>query len=223
MFNFHAKVKNYWLCTTYYCKYRYLCSMKRLLSILLLLILLLSGAEPTSAQRWRPLRGVRSVYWQVDSRGDSTMCVHLTEVRVFKRGRDLKSYQRMVRAVKKVYPLAEEAARRMENLDEELARMGKKKDKKAYTEAIEEALKEEITPMLWKMTRYEGKILLKLIDRETHHTAFNIIKEFRSGVTATFYQVLAQMFGNNLKLHYDPDGEDEMLEYIVKQYRAGTL
>ena len=97
------------------------------------------------------------------------------------------------------------------------------KDKKAYTEAIEEALKEEITPMLWKMTRYEGKILLKLIDRETHHTAFNIIKEFRSGVTATFYQLLAQMFGNNLKLHYDPDGEDEMLEYIVKQYRAGTL
>ena len=88
---------------------------------------------------------------------------------------------------------------------------------------LEEALKEEITPMLWKMTRYEGKILLKLIDRETHHTAFNIIKEFRSGVTATFYQVLAQMFGNNLKLHYDPDGEDEMLEYIVKQYRAGTL
>ena len=223
MFNFHAKVKNYWLCTTYYCKYRYLCSMKRLLSILLLLILLLSGAEPTSAQRWRPLRGVRSVYWQVDSRGDSTMCVHLSEVRVFKRGRDLKSYQRMVRAVKKVYPLAQEAALRMENLDEELARMGKKKDRKAYTEAIEEALKEEITPMLWKMTRYEGKILLKLIDRETNHTAFNIIKEFRSGVTATFYQVLAQMFGNNLKLHYDPDGEDEMLEYIVRQYRAGTL
>ena len=111
----------------------------------------------------------------------------------------------------------------MENLDAELARLGKKKDKKAYTEAIEEALKEELTPMLWKMTRYEGKILLKLLDRETHHTAFNIIKEFRSGTTATFYQLIAQMFGNNLKLHYDPDGEDEMLEYIVKQYRAGTL
>lgn len=197
--------------------------MKRLLSILFLLILLLSGVDTATAQRWRPLRGVRSVYWQVDSRGDSTMCVHLSEVRIFKRGRDLKSYQRMVRAVKKVYPLAQEAALRMENLDAELARLGKKKDKKAYTEAIEEALKEELTPMLWKMTRYEGKILLKLLDRETHHTAFNIIKEFRSGTTATFYQLIAQMFGNNLKLHYDPDGEDEMLEYIVKQYRAGTL
>ena len=197
--------------------------MKRLLSILFLLILLLSGVDTATAQRWRPLRGVRSVYWQVDSRGDSTMCVHLSEVRIFKRGRDLKSYQRMVRAVKKVYPLAQEAALRMENLDAELARLGKKKDKKAYTEAIEEALKEELTPMLWKMTRYEGKILLKLLDRETHHTAFNIIKEFRSGTTATFYQLIAQMFGNNLKLEYDPTGEDEMLEYIVKQYRAGVL
>lgn len=197
--------------------------MKRLFPILFILAFLLAGVDIANAQRWRPLRGVRSVYWEVDSRGDSTMCVHLSEVRIFKRGRDLKSYQRMVRAVKKVYPLALEAAERMEDLDNELARIGKKKDKKAYTEAIEETLKEEITPMLWKMTRYEGKILLKLIDRETHHTAFNIIKEFRSGVTATFYQLLAQMFGNNLKLHYDPDGEDEMLEYIVKQYRAGTL
>lgn len=186
-------------------------------------VLLFMGAENAQAQRWRPLRGVRSVYWEVNSRGDSTMCVNLTEVRVFKRARDLKNYQRMVRAVKKVYPLAQEAARRMENLDAELERLGTKRDKRAYTEAIEDALVKELTPMLWKMTRYEGKILLKLLDRETHYTAFNIIKEFRSGATATFYQLLAQMFGNNLKLQYDPNGEDEMLEYIVKQYRAGTL
>ena len=104
-----------------------------------------------SAQRWRPLRGVRTVTWQVDSRGDSLMCVELLDVRIYNRKRDLKKYQRMVRAVKKVYPLAQEAARRMENLDEELARMDKKRDRKEYTEAIEEALKEELTPMLWKM------------------------------------------------------------------------
>ena len=197
--------------------------MKRLFSIMTLLMALFVGVDDACAQRWRPLRGVRSVYWDVDSRGDSTMCVYLSEVRVYKRARDLKNYQRMVRAVKKVYPLAEEAARRMKDLDAELARLGTKRDQKAYTEAVEDALKEEITPMLWKMTRYEGKILLKLIDRETHHTAFSIIKEFRSGFTASFYQVLAQMFGNNLKLEYDPDGEDETLEYIVRQYKAGIL
>lgn len=137
--------------------------------------------------------------------------------------RDLKEYERMVRAVKKVYPLATEAARRMENLDEELAMYEKRRDRKAYTRTIEDALKEEISPMLWKMTRYEGKILLKLIDRETHHTVFSIIKDFRSGFTAGFYQMLAQLFGNNLKLEYDPDGEDAMLEQIVKYYKAGLL
>lgn len=206
------------------CSYMILtCMEKRILSILLLFALLLAECDVASAQRWRPLRGVRTVTWEVDSQGDSVMRIELQDIRIYKRKRDLKKYQRMVRAVKKVYPLAQEAARRMGNFDEELAQIDNKKDRKAYTEAIEEALKEELTPMLWKMTRYEGMILLKLIDRETNHTAFKIIKEFRSGFTATFYQLLAQMFGNNLKLEYDPMGEDEMLEYIVKQYRAGVL
>lgn len=197
--------------------------MKHLLSIAMLLILLIAGADVVQAQRWQPLRGVRSVRWEVDNRGDSIMCVTLLEVRIYHRMRDMRNYERMVRAVKKVYPLALEAARRMENLDEQLAAMDRRRDRKAYTEAIEDALKEEISPMLWKMTRYEGKILLKLIDRETNHTVFNIIKDFRSGFTAGFYQMLAKMFGNNLKLEYDPDGEDEMLEYIVKCYKAGLL
>ena len=197
--------------------------MKRFTVILLLLVTLFVECDVASAQRWRPLRGVRTVTWGVDNRGDSIMRIELLEVKIYNRKRDLRKYQRMVRAVKKVYPLAQEAARRMDNFDVELARMESKKQKKKYTEEIEEALKEELTPMLWKMTRYEGMILLKLIDRETNHTAFKIIKEFRSGFTASFYQVLAQMFGNNLKLEYDPTGEDEMLEYIVRLYRAGVL
>ena len=173
--------------------------MKRLLHILLMSALLLVSSYDASAQRYQRVRGVRSAYWGVDSRGDSTLYVTLLEVRVFHRARDLRNYQRMVRAVKKVYPLAVEAAKRMENLDQELAKLEKRKDRK------------------------EGKILLKLIDRETNHTVFGIIKDFRSGFTAGFYQALAKLFGNNLKLEYDPEGEDEMLEYIVKYYKAGIL
>jgi hypothetical protein len=88
---------------------------------------------------------------------------------------------------------------------------------------LEDALTKEITPMLWKMTRYEGKILLKLIDRETDSTVFGIIKELRSGFTAGFYQAMARLFGNNLKLEYDPTGEDRLLEQIVLYYKAGLL
>jgi hypothetical protein len=129
----------------------------------------------------------------------------------------------MVRAVKKVYPLAKDAAQRLEKLDEELAVLKAKKDQKAYMKALEDALTDEITPMLWKMTRYEGKILLKLIDRETNSTVFGIIKELRSGFTAGFYQAMARLFGNNLKLEYDPTGEDAVLEQIVLYYNAGVL
>lgn len=207
--------------------FRYICAMKRcwLISFFILVLLFVVGSanEPIYAQRYRQHRGIRSIRRGVDATGDSILYITILDVNIFHRMRDLKEYERMVRAVKKVYPLATEAARRMENLDEELAMYEKRRDRKAYTRTIEDALKEEISPMLWKMTRYEGKILLKLIDRETHHTVFSIIKDFRSGFTAGFYQMLAQLFGNNLKLEYDPDGEDAMLEQIVKYYKAGLL
>lgn len=199
-------------------------NMKRLIYILLFLGIAITSTMPVEAQsRKQRVRGATAARWGVDSSGDSILYITIRTVPAFHKGRDLKNYQRMVRAVKKVYPLAVEAAKRMENLDEKLAELEKRKDKKAYTKAIEDALKEEITPMLWKMTRYEGKILLKLIDRETDHTVFSIIKDFRSGFTAGFYQMLARMFGNNLKLEYDPGGEDEMLEQIVLYYKAGLL
>ncbi len=197
--------------------------MKRLLTILLLLAFLLPPTLPTMAQsRRQRVRGASAARWEVDERGDSMLHITLMQVNIYHRKRDLRNYQKMVRAVKKVYPLALEASRRMADVDVELSEL-RRRDRRQYTEAMEEALKKEITPMLWKMTRYEGKILLKLIDRETDYTVFSIIKEYRSGFTAGFYQMLAKMFGNNLKLQYDPEGEDEMLEQIVLYYKAGLL
>jgi hypothetical protein len=198
--------------------------MQRIIAILLLVATLLTATSPAEAQgRRQRVRGATGAKWTTDENGEEILNITIQTIPVFHRKRDFKNYQRMVRAVKKVYPLALEAAKRMENLDEELAAMDSRKDRKEYTKAIEDALKEEISPMLWKMTRYEGKILLKLIDRETKHTAFAIIKDFRSGFTAGFYQMLAKMFGNNLKLEYDPKGEDEVLEQIVLYYKAGLL
>lgn len=198
--------------------------MKLFRGILLLLLIatFIPIDAPAQARRQR-VRGAQAARWEVGPRGDSTLHITLMTVHIYHRNRDIRRYQRMVKAVKKVYPLAVEASKRMENLDAKLAELERRKDKKGYTKAIEDALKEEIAPMLWKMTRYEGVILLKLIDRETNHTAYNIIKEFRSGFTAGFYQLLARLFGNNLKLEYDPTGEDAMLEQIVLYYKAGLL
>ncbi len=198
--------------------------MSHLRTIFLLLVMVALLPNDISAQaRSQRVRGAQAARWEVSSDGDSVLHITIMTIPIYKRNRDMQRYQRTVRAVKKVYPLALEAARRMEDLDARLAEFERRKDQKGYTKAIEDALKEELTPMLWKMTRFEGVILLKLIDRETNHTAFNIIKDFRSGFTAGFYQMLARMFGNNLKLEYNANGEDAMLEQIVLYYKAGLL
>ena len=79
------------------------------------------------------------------------------------------------------------------------------------------------TPVLRKMTVSEGRVLLKLIDRETEYTAYEIVKEFRGGFVAGFWQAMARLFGNNLKLAFDPEGNDRMLDQIVRAYEAGLL
>jgi hypothetical protein len=198
--------------------------MKRLVVIMLcaLVALFLDAPDAAAQSRRQRVRGASAARWQRDKAGDSVLYITILPVRVG-GGVNLKEHERMVRAVKKVYPLAKDAAHRLELLDEELRELERKRDQKAYMKAVEDALKREITPMLWKMTRYEGKILLKLIDRETDSTVFGIIKELRSGFTAGFYQALARLFGNNLKLEYDPEGEDAVLEQIVLYYNAGML
>ena len=198
--------------------------MKRLVVIMLcaLVALFLDAPDAAAQSRRQRVRGASAARWQRDKAGDSVLYITILPVRVG-GGINLKEHERMVRAVKKVYPLAKDAAHRLELLDEELRELERKRDQKAYMKAVEDALKREITPMLWKMTRDEGKILLKLIDRETDSTVFGIIKELRSGLTAGFYQALARLFGNNLKLEYDPEGEDAVLEQIVLYYNAGML
>lgn len=198
--------------------------MKRyLLVVVLVVVALCAMTVDASAQRHRRrVYGASAARWTRDSNGDSVLNITILPVKV-RGGINLAEHERMVRAVKKVYPLALDAAVRLEELDKELEKLDLKRDRKAYTRAVEDALKEEITPMLWKMTRYEGKILIKLIDRETDHTVFSIVKEIRSGFTAGFYQAIAKLFGANLKLEYDPEGEDAILEQIVIYYNAGLL
>lgn len=206
-----------------YCVYlhREICAygMKRL-SVILCVVALFAAECAAQSRR---VRGASNVEWERQAGGDSVLHITSLPVYIFNRKADLRRYQKMIRAVKKVYPLAVEASKRMENLDDVLSGMDKRKDRRQYTRQIETALKEELSPVLFKMTRYEGRILLKLIDRETDHTAYRIIQEFRSGFTAGFWQLVAKLFGNDLKMQYDPSGEDAMLEQIVLYYKAGLL
>ena len=160
--------------------------------------------------------------WSIEQ-GDSIPMIHSLPVYVFSRPVDLRRYRRLVDAVKKVYPIAQIAKKRMAEMEDELCRLPTKKEQKAYIKQVYNENKEEYTPVLKHMTRTQGRVLLKLIDRETEYTAYEVLKEFRGGFVAGFWQGVSRVFGQNLKSEYDREGEDRMIEQIVVYYEAGWL
>ncbi len=160
--------------------------------------------------------------WSIEQ-GDSIPMIHSLPVYVFSRPVDLRRYRRLVDAVKKVYPIAQIAKKRMAEMEDELCRLPTKKEQKAYIKQVYNEIKEEYTPVLKHMTRTQGRVLLKLIDRETEYTAYEVLKEFRGGFVAGFWQGVSRVFGQNLKSEYDREGEDRMIEQIVVYYEAGWL
>lgn len=182
--------------------------------------------QPTE-QKLTPLqerraRGYTRAWVEVEQ-GDSVQNIAVLPVYVFRRPADMRKYQRMVYAVKKTYPIAKYARRRMAEMEEKLLTLPTRKAQKAYTKQIEQEIKEEYTPILKKMTRSQGAVLLKLIARETEYSSYEIVREFRGGFTAGFWQGVAKIFGANLKTEYDREDEDRMLEQIVTLYEAGLL
>ncbi len=188
----------------------------------ILLCALLVIFYTASGQRRMRERAFWHSEWVVEN-GDSIPVFHLTPVRKYARKPDMRRYARIVRAVKRVYPLAEEARSLMASMEQELLALNSKKQQKLYIKGIEKRLVREYTPVIKKMTIYDGKVLLKLIDRQVDDTAFDIIKEFRGGFEAGMWQALAKIFGNNLKTDYDPEKDDQLLERVVTLYEKGLL
>lgn len=188
----------------------------------LYILLLLVTISATALCQYRRERPFWRQEWTVEN-GDSIAVIHITPVRKYARKPDMRRYARLVRAVKRVYPIAEEAKVLMATMESELLALPNKKQQKLYIKGIEKRLIREYTPVLKKMTIYDGRVLLKLIDRQIDDTAYEIIKEFRGGFEAGLWQALAKMFGNNLKTDYDPDKDDILLEQIVRLYEKGLL
>lgn len=187
--------------------------------ILLAFLVILFAAPVVQAQE---NRGFWHQEWAIE-RGDSIPMVYILPVYVFSRPVDLRRYRKLVNAVKVVYPVAKIARAKMAEMEAELTRLPTKKAQKAYIKTIYKQIEEEYTPILKHMTRTQGKVLLKLIDRETEYTAYEVLKEFRGGFVAGFWQGVSRVFGQNLKSEYDKNGEDKMIEQIVIYYEAGLL
>ena len=184
-----------------------------------LLIALVAAFHETQAQGGH---GFWHQEWTVE-KGDSIPLIHALPVYVFSRPVDLRRYRRLVDAVKKVYPIAKIARTKMAEMEEELCRLPTKKAQKEYIKQVYHEIKDEYTPVAKRLTRTQGRVLLKLIDRETEYTAYEVLKEFRGGFVAGFWQGISKIFGQDLKSQYDKDGEDKMIEQIVIYYEAGLL
>ena len=142
--------------------------------------------------------------------------------RVFKSKRAEKRYRRLEFHIKKVYPYAKLASEKMKEVELEVAGMTKR-ERKRRMKQLEKEIKHEYTGQLKKMTFTQGRILIKLLDRETGDVSYDIVAAFRGKFTAWFFQGIAKMFDYDLKSEYDAKGKDKLIEGIVQRIERGEL
>jgi len=131
--------------------------------------------------------------------------------------RRIEEWTRLRNAVYVTYPYARRAGIIMNDINSKLALLSTEGQRKAYIATREKELKKEFTAPLEQMSIYQGKILMKLINRQTGNNCYNIIKDYKGGFTARFYQTVAFFFSSNLKQPYDPKGDDQPIESIVQE------
>jgi len=153
--------------------------------------------------------------------GDIFFITDVAEVKVlaFKNKEEKKKYNILKRRVLKVYPYAISAKEKLMNIQVGLDSIRKRRHKKRYTKEVAKWVKEEYADRLKNLTMSEGKILVKLIYRETQTTSYEIVKSYRGRFNAFFWQTMAKFWDNNLKTEYDPvnNREDMLIEHILIQ------
>ena len=160
--------------------------------------------------------------------GDTMWCYLLPELWVypplkFKSEKQRLAYNRLVYKVKKVLPIAQQVNGLIEETYETLEMLPTKKAKSAHISAVERDIKETYTPQMKKLTYSQGKLLIKLVDRECNQSSYEIVQAFLGPAKAAFYQVFAWTFRASLKKEYHPEEEDKLIERVVRQVETGQL
>lgn len=143
--------------------------------------------------------------------------------RVFKNQKEAAKWDRLKFNVKKVYPYAILASAKLKEYDKLLANIPNENDRKKYMKLAEKQLKDEFGAQLKDLTMTQGRILIKLVDRETGKTTYNIVKEMRGTFSAFMWQSVAVVFNSSLKDEYDGKGEDKAIEDAIKLIESGDF
>lgn len=194
--------------------------MKKIIYILaFVLVYLVSGAQE---------RDTTGIHFGYVEDGDTVIFKNIKEVivfpkREFKNNRQYRRYSRYVQKVKKVYPVAVEARELIAEYEPIYNSIESKKDRRKMMKELEKELFDKHKEKMKKWSISDGRILLKLINRETERTPYSLIQDFRGDFSAAFWQGVARLFKNNLKSGYDPEEEDQVLEEIVTLIELGYI
>ena len=224
--------------------------MKRTLHILLALALLLPSVSASAQNHVRiamekararqdamarkqvqadGIEGGRGFLRMQVENGDTTYLDNLPPTYIFTRGKhrtekDWRNYYKLVWRFPRVYPYAVASGHLVRQVDSTLtAQNYRGLRKERFISAIQKQLFKDFEGAFREMTITQGALLLKLINRETGITAYSIIKDYKGGLTAGFWQGVAKLFDNNLKSEYDPNGADKELEELVQIWEAGEF
>ena len=160
--------------------------------------------------------------------GDSIQYMEMNNVYVFppvvfENEKQAGAYMRLVKNVKIVLPIAKEAKMIMMETAEYLETLPNAKAREEHLERVEKSIMKEYKPRMKKLTYSQGKLLIKLIYRESHSSGYELIQAFLGPLRAGFYQAFAWAFGASLKKEYDPEGIDRLTERVVLMVEAGQL
>lgn len=160
--------------------------------------------------------------------GDTIPWIQLRTVYIYKplklkNNKQRKAYNKLVRNVKKTLPIAKEINHIIIETYEYMEKLPDEKARKKHIKAVEESLKEQYTPRMKKLTFSQGKLLIKLVDRECNQSSYELVKAFMGPFKASFYQTFASLFGASLKKEYDPENDDAMVERVVVLVENGQL
>lgn len=203
----------------------------------ILLLLIVGGAlslshahaqeQPELRLKINPVKGYKYI---VDEYGDSCRLTFLKDLYVypplkFKNKKQEEFYWRTVRDVRRTLPYAKLAFSALCETYEYVQTIPDKKQREAHLKRLESDIFEQYKPVVFNMSRTQGKVLLKLINRETDQSSFNIIKAFLGSFRAGFWQTFGKFFGLNMKVKYDPehDKNDAMIERIATLIEQGAL
>lgn len=193
-------------------------SMKRVITYLiafLLIIPAISSADTDDDRQKRIIYALGEVY-----KGDTIPSFNLMEVNIygrknFKRKRQQRKYDKLVRDVVKTYPYSKEIKGVLVETYLYLQTLPNDEEREKHMEEVEKGVWDQYFPIMKKLTLSQGKMLIKLIDRECNQTSYELINAFIGKFKAGFYQAFAALFGASLKKEYDPSGADADIEEII--------